>query len=46
VYATIEVARGDAQSLGVAFYLILAAILVCAAFMVWRSFSLALSKER
>jgi uncharacterized membrane protein len=34
VYATIEVARSDAKSLGVAFYIILAAILLCTAFMV------------
>ncbi len=46
VYATIEVARGDAKSLGVAFYIILAAILVCTAFMVWRSFSLVLTGQR
>jgi hypothetical protein len=46
VYATIEVARGEARGLGIAFYLILGAILVCAAFMVWRSLSLALSGQR
>lgn len=46
VYATIEVARGDARSLGAAFYIILAAILVCTAFMVWRSLSLVLTGQR
>jgi len=46
VYATIEVARGEARSLGTAFYLILGAILVSAAFMVWKSLSLALSGQR
>jgi uncharacterized membrane protein len=46
VYATIAVARGEARSLGIAFYLILGAILVSAAFMVWRSLSLALSGQR
>jgi uncharacterized membrane protein len=46
VYATIEVARSDAKSLGVAFYIILAAILLCTAFMVWRSFSLVLTGQR
>ena len=46
VYATIEVAHGDAKSLGVAFYIILAAILLCTAFMVWRSFSLVLTGQR
>lgn len=43
VYATIEVARDDARGLGITFFLILAATLVCAAFMVWRSLSLVLS---
>ena len=46
VYATIEVARGEARGLGIAFYLILGAILVCAAFMAWKSLSLALSRQR
>ena len=46
VYATIEVARGEASSLGIPFYLILGAILVSAAFMVWRSLSLVLSGQR
>jgi len=46
VYATIEVARGEARSLGIAFYLILGAILVSAAFMVWKSLSIALSGQR
>ena len=46
VYATIEVARGEARGLGIAFYLILAAILVSAAFMVWKSLSIALSGQR
>ena len=46
VYATIEVARGEARGLGIAFYLILGAILVSAAFMVWKSLSLALSGQR
>lgn len=45
VYATIEVARGSAQGLGVGFYIILAAMLACTAFMVWRSLSLALSGQ-
>jgi uncharacterized membrane protein len=46
VYATIEVARGEARGLGIAFYLILAAILVSTAFMVWKSLSMALSGQR
>jgi uncharacterized membrane protein len=46
VYATIEVARSEARSLGMAFYIILGAILVCAAFMAWRSLSLVLSRQR
>ena len=46
VYATIEVARGEARGLGIAFYLILGTILVSAAFMVWKSLSLALSRQR
>jgi uncharacterized membrane protein len=46
VYATIEVARGEAQSLGIAFYFILGAILFCTAFMVWRSLSMVLTKQR
>ncbi len=46
VYATIEVARGEAQGLGIAFYLILGAILVSAAFMVWKSLSMAISGQR
>ena len=44
VYATIEVA-GDAR-VAVAFYIILAAVLVCCAFMVWRSLSLVLSGQK
>jgi uncharacterized membrane protein len=46
VYATIEVARGEARGLGIPFHLILGAILVSAAFMVWKSLSLALSGQR
>lgn len=46
VYATIELARGEASSLGIPFYLILVAILISAAFMVWRSLSLVLSGQR
>jgi len=46
VYATIEVAHGEAQGLGIAFYLILAAVLVSIAFMVWKSLSMALSGQR
>ena len=46
VYATIEVARGEARGLGIAFYLILGAILVSTAFMVWKSLSIALSGQR
>jgi uncharacterized membrane protein len=46
VYATSEVARGEAKSLGAAFYIILAAILVCTALMVWRSLGLVLSERK
>lgn len=46
VYATIQVARGEAWSLGVMFYIILAAILVCTAFMVWRALGLTLTALR
>jgi uncharacterized membrane protein len=46
IYATIEVARGEARGLGIAFYLIMGAILVSAAFMVWKSLSIALSGQR
>jgi hypothetical protein len=46
VYATIEVARGEARGLGIALYLILGAILVSAAFMVWKSLSMAISGQR
>jgi uncharacterized membrane protein len=46
VYATIQVARGEARSLGIAFFLILGSIVATAAFMVWRSLNLALSRQR
>ena len=43
VYATMEVARAEARSLGIAYFLILGAILARVAFMVWRGLTLTLS---
>ncbi len=46
VYVTIAVARGEAGGLGIPLYFILGAMLVTAVFMVWRSLSLMLVKQR
>ena len=45
VSATIEVARGQAEGLGTWFYVLVGAILVCAAYMTWRSLSLTLCRR-
>ena len=46
VYATIEVARGEARTLGIAFYAILGAIVLCTVVMAGKSLSLALSGRK
>lgn len=45
VYSTVEVARGEAEAMGPWLYVLLGALILCAAAMVWRSLSLALSGQ-